>query len=742
MATTAVVGQAGNKDFSLAWKLSGKLDYAADNWPGTKLFAKTLLSTIAHGTITSIDTSAAEALEGVKAVCTYKDNPQWSSTILWWGQEVAGVAAVTEEIAMQALALIKVVYAPLTAIVDPDDAAKTGAALTGVWADTNVRTTDTNRGDVNAGFQKADVVVSDTIGWTNRFQHQEPETHTVVARWIDDRVFLWIGGQTVWAQRTAVSTQLKMPLSKVRVVSHGTGGGHGDKSSGEWCVTASVLAKKAGMAVMYNKSRFEHTLCAFRQHQAKADFKIGVKNDGTIVAFDCTFYGDAGGNGAAWAGGLSWPIRSTWICPDMHVKHVDIATNSNPTSAWRCVADPPGQALTNLMFYEVAAKLNMDPLALMKKNIIVAGMKHQDTGLVMASVGVGECLQKAADGIGYAGKYHAPGAGPTRSDGRLHGIGITACYDSHGQLSTAVSAIVNLTKDGKCLMASGQTNAAGSINSTRHFVAETLGMAYEDVVVGEWGNTDSTSEGGTEGGSTRTTTLGAAFVMAAQDALTQALTAGISLFPGLTVDKLSVGGGKVFETANPTNSKTWAEVAAKFVAGIVGRGTTWAKKLRRPVGSYPIGTDCEVRGQEAAAAEILVDPETGEIELLSFCNAIDVGKAAYLRGCEKQMFGGIEIQHHEALGFEQIIEKSTGATLNQTQLTQGMQTSLDMRQDRFSIAIVESDDAAGPYGAHGIGEPCVNSYGVFAAAFYNATGKVIKASPLTPARVLQALGKI
>jgi len=742
MATTAVIGKSGNKDFSLAMKLSGKLDYAADNWPGVKLFARTKLSTIAHGTIASIDTSAAEALPGVKAVCTYKDNPQWKADITYWGQEIAGVAATTEEIAAQAVELIKVTYTVKTPVVDPEDAMKTGAPLADIWAEGNVRTTEINRGDITAGFQSADVTVTDTIGWTNRFQHQEPEPHSVVARWIDDRVFLWIGGQTVWAQRTAVSNMLKMPLSKVRVVSHGTGGGHGDKSSGEWCVTCCVLAKKAGMPVLYAKSRFEHTLCAFRQHQAKADFKIGVKNDGTIVAMDCTFYGDAGGNGAAWAGGLSWPIRSTWICPNVHVKHVDIATNTGPTSAWRCVADPPGMAMMTLMFYQVAAKINMDPLAFMKKNIIVAGMKHQDTGLVMASVGVGECLQKAADGIGYATKSHAAGAGAARSDGRLHGIGISATYDSHGQLSSPVSAIVNLTKDGKCLMASGQTNTAGSLTSTRHFVAERLGMAYDDVQMGEWGNTDSTSEGGTEGGSTRTTTLGPAFIMAAEDALNQALTMGISLFPGLTTDKLSVGGGKIFETTNPANSKTWAEVAAKFTFGIVGRGTTWAKKLRRPVGNYPIGTDCEVRGQEAAAIEILVDPETGDIEVLNYINAIDTGKAVYLRGCEKQIFGGLEIQHHEALGLEQIIEKASGATLNQTQLTQGMQTSLDMHQDRLSIAIVESDDAAGPYGAHGIGEPCVTSYGVFAAAFYNATGKLIKESPITPWRALKALGKI
>jgi len=129
---------------------------------------------------------------------------------------------------------------------------------------------------------------------------------------------------------------------------------------------------------------------------------------------------------------------------------------------------------------------------------------------------------KAADGIGWSTKWHAPGT-KTLEDGRLHGIGIAGWVDSHGQLSAAVGAVVHLTADGKAITNHGQSHCAGNVVGCCHQVAETLGMDYEDVQPGSIGETDTSTDSGMEGGSTRTATAGAAFVMAAQDALDQAL---------------------------------------------------------------------------------------------------------------------------------------------------------------------------------------------------------------------------
>ncbi len=742
MADLAVIGKPNQKDTTVVAKMTGRLDYAGDNFPGKKLFAHALLSNIAHGKIKSIDTSAATALPGVKAVTTYQDCPALSQNITFWGQEVAVVAAVDEETANRATELVKVTYDTLPAVIDPDDAMKAGATSADVWPEGNVRTSEVVRGDINAGFQQADVTVQDTVS-CERWQHQEIEERTALAYWTGDHLYLWTSSQNPYAQRADVAGALKLPMNKVHLTTHGSGAGHGNKHSCPYGTIAAVLAKKSGMPVLYQLSRREHILTSDRQHWGRADIKIGVKKDGTITALDGSFYGDDGGNGSMWAGGLSYMLAASWKCPNARFRHYDIATNTTPTGAFRCVADPPSDLFQNQILDMVAAKLGMDPLQFKLKNLVTPDMVHQDMKMPYGSLALKELFQKAADGIGWASKWHAPGA-KTLPDGRLHGIGIAGGSDSHGcnHVFWGIApsgAIVIVTNDGKALVNAGQSHCAGSIVAMVHIVAEALGMAYDDVQLGEWGDTDTCADGGMEGGSTRTITEGAAFYMAAQDALQQVFAQAAPAMK-TTADKLGVKAGNIYDTTNPANTKAWGEVMAALPT-IVGRGYTWAPALRRQVLSWPVGTPALSQGSEATAVEIAVDPETGEIEILNMVNAIDAGRAVYLRGTEKEINGGMEIQIGEALYYYQILERATGATVNPSFLNHKQPTSLDIPQDKLVPAIYESDDAAGPYGAHGIGEPCVNAYACFNAAFYNATGQWIKESPITPWKVLAALGK-
>ncbi len=745
MAELSVIGKPGLKDPTTTAKMTGALDYAGDRFPGTKLIARTLLSTIAHGQIASIDTSAAEALPGVHAVTTFQDCPVLRDKITFWGQEVAAVAAEDEETANRALELINVQYTTETAVIDEEDAMAPGAALAGVWADTNVRQTDVTRGDVEAGFAQADVTVQGTVDWGERWQHLEIEPQTAMAHWIGDHLYFWTSSQNPYGQRAGAASPLAMPLNKVHLVSHGSGAGHGNKHSNEYGVIAAVLAKKSGMPVLYQKSRREHILTSARQHAYKAEYKIGAKNDGTLVAIDVTNYGGAGGNGSSWAGGLSYLMRNSWKCPNGRFKAVDVATNTSPTGAFRCVADPPGDVIQTVMFDHLATQLNMDPLALKLKNTVTSDMLSQDAPMPFSSVAIADCLQAAASGINWSTKWHAPAVNNTMSDGRLHGIGIAGGIDSHGVNAIfwgmSNGAILLVTKDGTALINPGQSHCAGSIVSMLHIVAETLGMNYESVQLGDWGDTDTAADGGFEGGSTRVSTEGPAYQRAAEDALSQVFEV-VATNLGTTADKLSAKDGKIFETANPSNSMTWAEAMTAVPNTIIGRGYTWPSALRRQVHDWPVGTPCFVQGCEATAAEIAVDPETGEIEILNIVNAIDCGRAVYHKGCEKEIMGGCEIQIGQALYYQQVIEKQTGATMNPNFLDHKQPTALDMHHDRYKAVIVESDDASGPYGAHGIGEPCVNAYACILAAFYNATGKWVSGSPISPWKALSAMGKI
>jgi CO/xanthine dehydrogenase Mo-binding subunit len=753
MAVTplSVIGKPENKDVRLIEKMTGAWEFSSDYLPGKKLFAHIARSTIARGKVLSIDTSAAEKLPGVKAVMTYKDYSWWSDTILWWGQEVAAVAAVDEETAQRAVDLIKVTYQEGSSIVDPEDGMKSGAPLSGIWPDSNVRTATLLRGDVDAGFKEAAVTVEDTINWVAPYSHNCLEPRTCVAWWVGNHVYLRTTTQNPFGQRSAVGGYTimgeKIPFHRIHLISHGTGGGHGDKSAGDWIPVAIVLAKKSGMPVCYHESRVEYLTTGSHQIKYKSTIKLGAKSDGTLVAIDWQSWADATAAARAGAAGMHFPIRTTFKCATGRFKSTDIACNTPRAAAWRCVSDPPGDHVMNPILDQMAVKLGMDPVAFRLKNIVKDDSVSQDVvgadgkGLPYGGIAPAECCQKAADAIGWSSKVHAPGA-RTLPDGRKHGMAISGHIDSHGQLSSPVGYILNLTAQGKCLCNPGTGYASGSVNATTHIVAETLGMLWDDVTCAEIGNTDTASEGGGEGGSTRTITTGAAADMAARDARAQAFEIAAKMFtPALTPDKLSAKEGKIFETANPANSKTWAEVAARFRNPIVGRGYTWDKQYQRAKNGWPVGTPCETRSTCFTAIEVAVDEETGHVEVLNQTNAQDCGRAIAYRYAIKQIIGGMEIQQGEAILYEQVLEKSTGATLNTGHVDHKYPTSLDIHPDAMTPIIVESDDVAGPWGAHGIGEPVVSQIGAYSAAVYNATGKWVKDLPLTPWNVLKALGK-
>jgi CO/xanthine dehydrogenase Mo-binding subunit len=738
----AVIGKKETHDKQIADIVTGRLDYAADNLPGKKLFTRVLGASHAHARVKSIDTTKAMALDGVKAICTYEDCPVFSQTILYHGQEVAAVAAVDEAVAAQAVELIEVEYETLPFVLDPDEAMKPKVPLVGAYPSGNViKTAEIIRGDVEAGFTQADIIVEETLGWTNYFQHGTIEPCTAVAHWAGDELYIWTCSQNPFNQRTEIAQALELPMNKVHLVSHGTGSGHGDKHFSEWCIVAAILARKAGQPVQFALSRAENFVIRTHQFPVKATIKIGAKGDGTITAIDTAFYGDVCSNGWPLVAQCSDPIRFTYRCPNGSFKGYSVVTNKPEVGYWRCIAHAQSTYVTEAVIDMLADRLGMNPLDFRLKNIVTPDMPDQDSGKPLSSNGLRDILERLADAIAWNEKWHKPGT-RALADGRMHGVGISAHVDLHGSLSVPVGAIINLTKDGKALILSGIGRAGGgTISAHAHIVAETLGMNYEDVTVGDWGNTDVCSDGGFQGGSTRTVTLGAAFQMAAEDARAQLLLVAQTML-GVSADQLDAREGKIFERANPSNYKTHAEVASKMTNPIVGRGYTWSRQLRRPVAGFDVGTPCEVRGVSGAACEVAVDTETGEVEILSFANAVDMGRAIFWKGCENQIEGGLEIMLGEALLYEQILDPVTGATLNTDYVDNRWPTTLDLHTDRHRAILVESDDACGPYGCKGMGEPPVSNYGAIASAIYSATGKWIGDPPIYPEKILRALGKV
>lgn len=736
----SVIGNRGHHDRQITAIVTGRLDYAADNLPGKKLFTRTAGARHAHARIKHIDVSKALAVDGVKAVCTYEDCPVFSENILYFGQEVAAVAAVEEDIAARAAQLVEVEYEVLEAVLSPDEAMKPGAPIVGTFSHSNVERQYSIRGNAEDGFREADVIVDETLGWTNYFQHGELETCSAVATWTGDHLYVWTGSQSPFNQRSMIASSLKIPLNHVHLVSHGTGVGHGDKHVADWCIVAAVLSRKAGQPVQFAMSRAENFINRDHQFPVKARIKIGAKRDGTITAIDSIYYGDACSKGWMLVFEANETLQYTYRCPNASFTSISIVTNKPPTGFWRCVAHPQSTYIAEAVIDMLAEKLGMNPLEFRLKNIVTPEMPDQDSGKPLSSNCLADILKRIADEIGWSQKWHKPGA-RVLADGRLHGIGLSAHIDGHGRLAKPVGAIVNLCRDGTALISDGISRAGCGTNTAHcHIVAETLGMKYDDVVVGDWGNTDVCSEGGFQGGSTRTITTGAAFYMAATDARKQLFDVAAPIF-GVAAEEIEARDGIIYAKAEPGFSKTYAEVAARMKSPVIGRGYGWARELQRPVAGFPAGTPCETRGACGAAVEVAVDPETGQVEILKFVNAVDTGRAIFWKGCENQIEGGMELMTGQALFYEQLIDPSSGATLNPDYVNQQWPTTLDLNSDRHQAVIMESNDACGPYGCKGAGEPPVSSFGAIANAIYNATGKWIRNPPITPQKVLQELGK-
>ncbi len=742
MADLLVVGKEGNKDKQNIHIVTGKLDYAGDNLLGKKLFTRAKLSPHAHAKILSIDTSKAEALEGVEAVCTFADNPVFSDTILYHGQEVAAVAAVDEATAARAIPLIDVEYEVLPHVIDPDDAAAPGAPLTGVRPDSNTQPSERIRGDMEAGMAAADNIYEGTVGWTNYFQHGSIESCTGVAHWVGDHVYAWSSSQNPFGHRNNLSSNLEMPLNKVHLISHGSGSGFGDKHSSQWNVTAAVLARKAGKPVHFSLSRAENFINRTHQFPLKATIKVGVKNDGTITAFDSFFWGDAGAASRNRAAGGHDTLRYTYNVPDALFQGLTSSTNKPVSGAYRCVQHPQGAYIAEIVIDRVAESVGMNPKAFRLKNVFGPDDAMDiDSGRPLGGNGIKECIEKMTDAIGWDANWHAPNT-RTLPDGRMHGMGMSAHIDGHGGMSSARGAIVNMNRDGTALINAGISRAGGGSNSAFcAIVAERIGLNYDDVNTGDWGNTDVCSDGGSQGGSKQVITSGSAFYNAATDVREQ-LFADVADELGVTPAELDAADGKIFVKADPTQFVTHADAVTSNSYTTIGRGYSWAEELVwKPMAGFPIGTRCEVRGVCGSAVEVAVDTETGEVEILKFANAVDNGKAASLAGSLNQIDGGTEIMIGEAMYFDQITDPATGATINASYIDSKFPTTLDIHGDRHTAIIVESDDACGPFGAKGMGEPSISSYGCLANAIYNAIGVWINDPPIYPQKILKALGK-
>jgi len=775
-------------DQSIMKILTGKADFAADHFAGHKFFGAIKFATIAHGEVTSVDVSEALKLPGVKAVITADDCPVWNKTITWYGQEVAGVVADNWYTALRALPLIKVAYKEAAASVDPDYAMQEGAPLTGILPNSNIGTAGVCFRDAKSDkrstaaannvfdpstFNECDVVKEYTFGWTTTYPHNELEAHQTTAWWVGDDLYYYTGCQDITSNKATVANALGMALNKVHAVTHFNCGGFGGKTSDILAPAAAVMSKKiGGYPVLCKNTRQLNSLNRGHNFPTRSRIKFGVKKDGKNYKFhacDAEFWSDGGVNSFSPVGNVFFGLQKTYIIPNISLVAYRIQTNTPTRGYWRCVNDPCGAMNYDSAIDKLAYDLGIDPYDLRMNNLGSQALPDQDVPtMYWGSFPIKEELELAAQKSDYKKKFKLTPKSQKvddiyhNGDMRWYGISITGHEDSHGSSSgSGRGGIIKAQTDGTFLVNTGSARGcSGGTTVCCNVAAETLGAKPEDVKLGEWGNTDVGLNAGIQAGSSHTISISSAYYNAAlemrykifQVALTKAPFKGVAT----SVDDLYAEDSVVYLKKDKSVSATfkalnWGNnIAASGQGWTVGAAGTVDEIGRRnggawrSVGNYiKPGQAVYTYGSAAAATEVAVDEETGEVEILHIWNIVDTGCTMFKNGTLKEIGCGAEAFHNQAFFYNTVYDPNTGAVIS-TNYTEAMfPTYMDMKTENHDLIDYESMDAGGPFGCHGIAEPCVTNYSSVLCAIYNAVGVWVdpQMAQMSADRVLKALGK-
>ncbi|MDI7259875.1 MAG: xanthine dehydrogenase family protein molybdopterin-binding subunit [Thermodesulfobacteriota bacterium] len=716
-----------------AWeRVSGKAKYASDLYLPGMLYAKILRSPHPHAKIINIDVEKAKALLGVKAILTPKDMPpyRWhadmpilTDTARFEGDDIAVVAAVDEDVAREALDLIKVDYQALPFVLDPQQAMKPEAPK--IHPQGNIiggKPLLFQRGDIEKGFQESDLVYEDNYR-TSLLQHATSEPRVCVALWEGGKLTLWDSTQYTFSTQAGLSRALKIPMSKVRVICEFMGGGFGDKTGPErYNVLAALLTKKTGRPVKIEFDRDENFLAAHHRYPTIWHLKYGVKKDGTLIALYAKVIADMGGYGHfAGAGGSLETMRSVYRCPNLKAEGYSVHTNKPEGGFLRCVGHPMGQFAQEVHMDIIAEKLGMDPVEFRLKNHARLEDGDQDRKLPFTSNGVEECIRRGAEEIGWRQKWQKPGSS---SGPKKRGIGMAIHACRHGAMTVPSSGMVRINSDGTVNVLTGTSDIGGGQKGAMAMIAaEELGVPLEAVSVTS-ADTDVTTDTGGSTGSRQIMTGGTGIRLAAADARRQILEIAARELK-TAKENLEIRGGQIYVQGSDKGIPL-GEALRSAPASIIGRG----------IGQLPKGFI--IHTFAAHFVEVEIDTRTGKVKVLKLFAVHDVGKAINMLAVENQIEGGAI----QGMGFglmeDQILDRTTGICVNPNVLDYKMFTIKDVPE--IYPLVIEPYDPHGPFGAKGVGEP---PYSVpapaIANAIYNAIGVRFKEIPITPRSILEGL---
>ncbi len=754
-------------------KVTGTARYAGDLKFDRMLYAKLLRSKYAHARLVRVDASKAAKLRGVKAVVTGKDFPYRMGLYLvdrtpyavdkvrYYGEPVAGVAAISPEIAEEALSLIEVEYEELPPVLDVLEAIKPESPL--VHPDlheyehvpaifpvphTNISNHfKIRKGDVEKGFAEADLIVEDTY-YVPQIQHSPLEPHAAIALYgREGKLTIWASSQSPFAMRKILSQSLKWPMHRIRVIGPYVGGGFGGKAGLNVEATLVPLAMKArGYPVKLVCTREEEFRDTFVRQGMWCRLKTGVKRNGRITAQEFEMYWDGGayteyGVNVTRAAGYS--SAGVYDIPNMKTDSYCVYTNKPVGGPLRGFGHGENHWAIEQHMDQIAHRLGMDPVEFRMINLQREGSTNA-TGQVLHNVGIGKCLEEAARLIGWT-KVTGPGKiEPGTKKVRAKGI---ACMTKAPAMpnDAASTAIVKFNDDGTVVLnISAQELGQGAFTVLAQICAEELGVRYEDIRIYPVDTDHGAYEWQTVA-SRITYSCGRAVMEAARDAKRQLIDHASRYF-GVPAEDVDVVDGEVFVKSNPSRRVPVGTLAlgatlpdfSGYGGPVVGRGKFIPEGIvamdaetgqsPKPVANWTYG---------AQAVEIELDLETGKIDVKKVAAVYDAGRVINPVTATAQVEGGV-VQGLSIGLFEEMKFDERGKLLNPSYVDYKIATAAEIPE--MLVGFVEVPQEDGPYGARGIGEHVmVPTPPAIANALFHAVGVRVKRLPMTSENVYWAL---
>ncbi len=717
------------------------------------LHGKVLRSPHAHALIERIDKSRAEALPGVKAVLTWEDNPGWrggtpknvpvlDKKVRYVGDAVALVAATTEEIAEQALDLIEVEYKALPAVFDMDSALKPGAPLLYDELPANILPGGTVyfgpnclkgvvMGDVEKGFAEAHVVAHGTFGYENIPNALPPESVGAVAMWEEpNKVTVWGTSQAPYMDKGSLFHVFNREV-EVRCIGSHTGGSFGTKVMC-WQVQAYavLLSKATGRPVKVFFTKEEHMAAFTLRVGSRIDARVGMKKDGTITAIQGTWYVDTGYYSFTTQAQVAVGSGELMImaqCPNWDLKSIVVCTNRNASGITRGFGGQELKCSFIPLLSLAMEKAGLDPFEVLKNNFVKpdGGYFWRDGNWYdYRGIDYSRAMDKGAERFGWKEKWKGWLKATAVNGTKRTGIGVGV----HGNADVgedAAEAYVKLDNNGTAtIFLCAAEHGTGQTSNYARMAAEVLQIPRDRVFMTPADSLLTPFEFGPVG-SRGTYAIASAVINAAEDAKRKLFEIAAPKL-GVNPQDLETADSVVFVKGHPERSWKWG--ALGYDRTVLGCGRF-----------EPDFTLCNCM---MSFVEVEVDTETGKVTLGRVVLATDVGQVIDPQGLEGQLNGCIGSAGIDSAIFEEtIVNKPTGHILNANLIDYKWRTFAEL--PTMEHVVLETPIPTHRFHAVGVGE-IATSPGPSAVlmAVSNAVGTWLHEYPITPHKVLEALGKI